>query len=269
MFLFCKFRVLAISILLAGSVQSGSASAETLTIAVATNFQNTAHRLRLIFQEKHPEHQIRLAAGSTGKLYTQIQNGAPFDIFLAADQERPKLLEEAGLAVPGSRFTYAIGRLALLSSGTGSSIPDILTVLEKADRIALAKPELAPYGMASRQVLTKMNLGDQSSGKLVFGASVGQVFSLVATGAASTGFVALSQVKRLRSRDAQIPGVLSAGWHSVDVPVNLHGPIYQDGIILNRSAVKDVAELFMVFLRSKAGQEAIKASGYEIEPGHE
>ena len=181
--------------------------------------------------------------GSTGKLYAQIKNGAPFDVFFAADVKRPRLLEEDGLGLPGSRFTYAIGKLVLWSL-KAAYVDDRGEVIEEGDfrHLALANPRLAPYGMAARQVLQRLDLWDRLAPRMVRGESAGQTYQFVASGSAELGFVARSQVTR---PETPLPGSF---W---TVPEALHDPIDQQAVQLaDRPAVKS----FMELVRSAEGR---------------
>ena len=183
-FLFCT-QVVLVSII----------HAEDVLVAVATNFTSCLKELVVGFEQK-TKHHVVVSPGSTGKLYAQITNGAPFDVFLAADVRRPQLLEKEGLAVKGSRFTYAIGRLTLWSAhpslvnGDGAEI----LLAQPFRYLAIANPKTAPYGAAARQTLEALDLWDKVQPYIVQGENIGQTFQFVASGNAELGFVALSQV---------------------------------------------------------------------------
>ena len=199
----------------------------------------------------HP-HRLRVAVGSTGKLYAQILHGAPFDVLLAADQERPVLLERAGLAVPGSRRTYAIGRLTLWSADPERVQGDIPALLTAGNfrRLAMANPDLAPYGAAAREVLTGFGLYGALDKKIVTAENIGQTYAMVATGNAEIGFVAAS-------------GVRSTGEGSRwDVPADLHAPIRQDAVLLSRAENNIAALAFLDFLRTDRARAIISGYGY-------
>ncbi len=228
---------------------------ETL-VAVAANFAEVVEELETMFEDA-TDHTLAVTTGSTGKLYAQIKNGAPFDVFLAADQARPERLEAEGDAVPGSRFTYALGRLTLWSADP-ARVADNLETLKAADldHLAIANPDLAPYGLAAKQTLQHYGLWDELSGKIVMGQNIGQTFSMVATGNAPLGFVAKSYA--LSPRNAQ-PG---SRW---DVPAVAHDPIRQDAVILKRAAQNAAALAFVDFLRSDKARAVIERFGYAVE----
>ncbi len=161
----------------------GPAAAEEAVVAVAANFTEVVERLEADF-ERESGHTVTVVAGSTGKLYAQIANGAPFDVFLSADQERPERLEKEGLAVAGSRFTYATGRLTLWSSEPGRVGGDGAATLRqgKFRLLAIANPELAPYGAAAKQALEKLGLWDRFKDRIVMGETIGQAHAMVASG---------------------------------------------------------------------------------------
>ena len=203
----------------------------------------------------HP-HRLRVAVGSTGKLYAQILHGAPFDVLLAADQERPVLLERAGLAIPGSRRTYAIGRLTLWSADPERVQGDIPALLTAGNfrRLAMANPDLAPYGAAAREVLTGFGLYGALDKKIVTAENIGQTYAMVATGNAEIGFVAAS-------------GVRSTGEGSRwDVPADLHAPIRQDAVLLSRAENNIAALAFLDFLRTDRARAIISGYGYGMDP---
>ena len=230
-------------------------AAEAL-IAVAANFSALAERLEVEF-ESRTDHDITIAIGSTGSLYAQIRNGAPYDVFLAADQERPTLLEKSGNAVDGSRFTFAEGRLALWSADGSLIKADLQTTLRQHEihALALANPALAPYGNASREALQSLGVWDSVRDKVVMGQNVGQVYALIATGNAQAGFVALSQ---LISGD-QAPGIAY-----LPVPRKLHAPIYQDAVLLRHGRQNMAAIDFLAFLQSSDARDAISSNGYGV-----
>jgi molybdate transport system substrate-binding protein len=224
--------------------------ADEAKVAVATNFLSTMNALVERF-EATSGHTVLVSSGSTGGHYAQIKNGAPFDAFFAADSERPRLLEAEGVAVPGSRFLYAVGRVALWSARAGYVDADG-SVLETGGfrHLAIANPELAPYGAAARDVLTARGLWDRVQPRLVTGQDIGQTYSFVQTGNAELGFVAWAQLKQ---PSAEITG---SYWL---VPESLHRPIEQEAVLLRDVAA---ARAFLNFIRSSEAREIIRSYGY-------
>jgi molybdate transport system substrate-binding protein len=236
---------------------SGPAAAEEAVVAVAANFTEVAERLEQSF-ERQSGHTLTLVAGSTGKLYAQIVHGAPFDAFLAADQESPGRLEKEGRAVAGSRFTYATGSLTLWSPEPGRVGSDGAATLRqgKFRLLAIANPELAPYGAAAKQALEKLGLWDRLKDRIVMGETIGQAHAFVASGNAEIGFVALSSVLSPRNETK------GSRW---DVPPDLHAPIRQDAVLLARGAGNPAARGFLDFLRSAKAKAVIESFGYRVE----
>jgi molybdate transport system substrate-binding protein len=230
-------------------VAAESAAAE-ITVAVATNFVGAMNALVERF-EATSGHDVLVSSGSTGGHYAQIKNGAPFEAFFAADTERPRLLEAEGLAVPGSRFLYAVGRVALWST-RANYVDAEGRVLETGDfrHLAIANPELAPYGAAARDVLTARGLWDRLQPRLAMGQDIGQAYSFVQTGNADLGFVAWAQLKQ--------PGREIAGSYWL-VPESLHRPIEQEAVLL-----RDVpaARALLEFMKSSEAREIIRGYGY-------
>ena len=226
-----------------------SAAAAQTNIAVATNFRLAAAALAQTYMDQ-TQHQVTLISGSTGKLYTQILHGAPFDLFLAADQARPLLLIESGLAVTRSRKTYAHGRLILL----GTSAVTLEHLAQSQFRhLAIANPKLAPYGVAAMQTLDYLGLTDTVQAKLVLGDNVGQAYAMVATGNAELGLVANSTVQ-----DADRA-------NSWGIPASHHRPILQDMVLLAAGADNVAAKGFAEFVVSPGGQNIVQQFGYGIE----
>ncbi len=233
------------------------AGAESALAAVAANFSEVADRLAADFG-RATEHQVTVAAASTGKLYAQIRNGAPFDVFLAADRRRPEILERARVAVPGSRITYGFGRLTLWSPNAGLIDADGRKTLQAAKfrRLAMANPELAPYGAAARQTLLALGMYAALRSRIVTGENIGRTYAFVATGNAELGLVALSHV--LSSRN-QFSG---SRW---DIPARLHDPIRQDAILLRRGKNNSAARAFLDYLKTPEARETIRNFGYAVE----
>jgi molybdate transport system substrate-binding protein len=206
--------------------------------------------------EQDTGYKAVLAFGSTGKFYAQIKNGAPFQIMLSADDETPARLEREGLGVSGTRFTYAIGRLALWSRRPGV-VDDKGEVLRSGsvERIALADPKLAPYGAAAVEVLTGLGLMSVLAPRIVQGENIAQTYQFVATGNAALGFVALSQVVA--------DGKLTQG-SAWTVPASLHTPIRQDAVVLSAGKDNAAASALMAYLRNDKARAIIRSFGYDL-----
>lgn len=231
---------------------NGPAPADEIRVAVAANFLATARQLETAFEAEH-DHDVTLIAGSTGLLYAQIVQGAPFDLLLAADQVRPGNLAEHGLGVAGSRFTYATGQLSLLVPDSEANSNELSTILRQADRIALAQPALAPYGLAADQTLTALGLSEETTRRRVYGLNVAQVYAVVVTGNADAGFVA---------RSATVQTAVPVDFTVIDVPAALHAPVHQDAILLARAPHPIAAQSFLDFLRTPTARTLIETAGY-------
>lgn len=216
-------------------------------VAVAANFATPARHLAAPFL-RETGHRVALSSGSTGKFYAQIKSGAPFEVLLSADEATPRRLEEDGLAVPGTRFTYATGRLALWSARPNLPMGEALLRKNDFQRLAIANPRLAPYGAAAQEVLEKLGLWANVRSKLVQGENIAQTFQFVSSGNAQLGFVALSQVQ--------------GGSHWI-VPATLHAPLKQDAVLLARGKDSAAAGSFLEFLRGPLAREVVRSYGYE------
>ena len=230
------------------------AQAYDVRVAVAANFVAPLKALALDF-EKNTGHKLLLSAGATGKLFAQIKSGAPFDVFLSADTPAPTRLIQAGLAVSGSQFTYATGRLILWSADI-QKVDAQGSILKTGTfkHLAIAAPNLAPYGTAALETLTHLNLLGPITPRLVQGESIGQTYSFVATGNAELGFVALSQVwgnGQLRQ---------GSGW---TVPAHMHTPLHQDAVMLNAGKANPGATALLAFLKTEKSKSVIRSFGYE------
>jgi len=238
------------------AVFAGDALAARATVAVAGNFAIPARALSDRFQAATGQ-EIRLVNGSTGGIFAQIVNGSPIDVFLAADQARPRALVERGLGVAGSRFTYAVGRLVLWGRDfrIGDGAGDGAGVLRGGGftRLAIANPKLAPYGAAAVTVLRRLGVLAVLTDKLVYGQNIAQTFQFVATGNAALGLVALSQ---MTPRD---------GGRFWAVPAALHDPIRQDAVLLRRGRDNPAAVAFLEFLRGDAARPILESFGFRRE----
>lgn len=227
--------------------------ADEIQVAVASNFAAPAKRIAAEF-ERSTGHKAHLSFGATGKFYAQIKNGAPFEVLLAADAETPARLEAEGAAVAGTRFTYAVGRLALWSAKPGQ-VDAKGEVLRSGGfaHLALANPKLAPYGAAAVEALTALRLLETLQPKFVQGENIAQAHQFVASGSAELGFVALSQI--------QVNGKVDAGSAWI-VPEALHRPIRQEAVLLRPGKGRPAAEAWLAFLKGTSARAVIAAFGY-------
>lgn len=229
--------------------------AEDINVAVAANFVGALKALKSSF-EQTSTHKLKVSSGSSGRFYAQIKNGAPFHVFFSADQVTPRRLEAEGLAVPGSRFTYAVGALALWSANP-ERVVDGAQALLRGDfnKLALANPRLAPYGVAAIDVLTRLGLREATMSKWVQGENIAQTYQFVSTGNADLGFVAASQISA--------PGRAMQGsaWR---IPTELYRPIMQDAVLLRRGETSPAALALLRFVRSSEARAIIEAHGYVL-----
>ncbi len=245
-----KFRSKIVALICLGMTAGAPLAADELRVAVASNFHAPMNDIAERFSAS-TGHPVLISAGATGKHYAQIVNGAPFDLFFAADAERPQRLEAEGHALAGSRFTYAVGRLVLWSPD-----PDLVepggAVLNSGEFrfLAIANPALAPYGSAARQVLEGLGAWDTLEGRLVRGENIGQAYQFVRSGNADLGLVAASQLSGMKG---DRPG---SSW---PVPGEMHGPIVQQAVVLRESGL---ARDFAAFVRSEPVLRLIEEYGY-------
>lgn len=244
-----------LSLILACGLAAHAALADEVQVAVAANFTAPIQAIARDF-EHDTGHTLVASYGATGQFYAQIKNGAPFEVFLAADDSTPAKLEQEQATLPGSRFTYAIGKLALWSAKPGY-VDAKGEVLNKGafQHLSIANPKTAPYGLAATQVLDRLGLKDALAGRLVEGQNIGQAFQFVATGNAELGFVALSQIYK--------DGKVSAGSAWI-VPANLYEPIRQDAVILARGKDNAAAKALVEYLKGPKAAAVIKAYGYAL-----
>lgn len=236
-------------------VLAGPARAAEVQVAVAANFTEPMKAIAAVF-EKTTGHKALLTFGATGKFHAQILNGAPFEVFLAANQESPAALEAAKLVVPGSRFTYAQGKLALWSADP-KRVDAQGKVLSGGQfrKLAIASPKAAPYGAAAVEALTALGQWASIEPRLVQGESIGQAYSFIATGNAELGFVALSQVLeggRLKSGSMWL------------VPPSLYRPIRQDAVLLRQGEANAAARELLALLKSPRIKDLVRSYGYEL-----
>lgn len=229
-------------------------AADTVLVAVAANFKDTQDALGGLF-EKKTGHVVASSSGSTGKLFAQAQNGAPFQVFLSADVSHAEKLEQAGLTVKGSRFTYAIGRLALYSATLDALTegPNLLSP-GKLKHLAIANPETAPYGAAAIETMKALAAWDAlKDHHIVYAENIAQAFQFAESGAAEAGFVAYAQVLKKRAAKYWL------------VPAQYHAPLRQDAVLLAPGAQSVAARTYLDFLRGPDARALIEASGYTTE----
>lgn len=245
-----------------GPRSSGSSAGDggpepEVRVAVASSFAGPHERLAGAFTSETGV-RVRASVGSTGGLYAQIRNGAPYDVFLAADRVRPRNLVREGFAVAGSRCTYAIGRLALAGTGVSSSRPLVDVLRDRRSRhVALADPEVAPYGAAAREVLRSTGLEEELADRLVTAENVGQAHQYVVSGAAEVGFVAASHVAGRPEGEYRL------------VDDSLHSPIRQDAVLLTRARDPEAARRYLSFLGSGRAERVLERFGYRVLAGED
>jgi molybdate transport system substrate-binding protein len=245
-------RPLLFALLVLLSFGARPALAREVQAAVAANFTAPAKEIAAAFEKASGDH-VALSFGSSGAFYAQIAHGAPFEVFLSADAERPQKAEQAGLGVAGTRFTYAVGRLALYSKRPG--LVDGKGAVLKAgrfDRLAIANPTTAPYGAAAVETLRRLGLWVALEPKIVKGSDITQAYQFTATGAAELGFVALSQV---------VAAPRGSRWI---VPESLHAPIAQQAILLMPGRDDPAAKAFLAFLKGPQARAIIQRYGYRV-----
>ncbi len=246
-------RLLTLCLLLAFSLNTQAA---TVLVAVASNFTKPMNDIATAFN-KATGHEANLSFGSSGKFVAQIENDAPFEVFLSADEKNPKKLEESGKGVANSRFTYAIGKLVLWSAKPGL-VDEQGQILSKGGfkHLALADPKLAPYGLAAEEALKNQGLLGKLQPLFVLGENISQTQQFISSVNAELGFIALSQVI---GKDGKIAE--GSGWI---VPDNLHNPIKQDAILLKKGEPNPAASALLEFMKSPEALEIIQAYGYSI-----
>ena len=250
-----RFLILALLIFFPFFVKT--VSAEEVRVAVAANFQSTLKKIATHF-ERDTGHTTLISSGSSGKFYAQIKHGAPFDVFFSADVTRPQLLEKEGLAAPGSRFTYALGRLSLWSSDPHMLKDDGAKVLSssKFEHLAIANPKTAPYGTAAKQTLVRLGLWNILKDRIVQGENIGQTFHFVFSNNAQLGFVSHAQVI-----DPKINGAGSS-WN---VPEEFHEPLRQQAVLLIHGQHNQAAKAFLDYVKGPKTRTIIIQSGYGLE----
>ena len=246
-------RLIRLSAVIAAvfSLTVHTAFAAQTTVAVAANFTDAAKEIAAAYKAKTGNDAV-LSFGASGQFYTQITQGAPFEVFLSADDERPKKAIAEGFGVEGTAFTYAVGKLVLWSKQPGLVQGESTLSKASFDKLSICNPVAAPYGAAAVETMKALRLYDALEPKLVVGANISQAFQFVQTGNAEIGFVALSQV---------IDDKAGSRWM---VPQNLYAPIRQDAVLLKRGAGNEAAAGFLTFLRGPEATAIIQRYGYEI-----
>ena len=250
-----KSRFIALLVGLTFAMSSFIIQAAEVQVAVAANFIAPMENIAAEFA-KDTEHRAVVSTGSTGKFYAQIKNGAPFDVFLAADDQTPAKLEREGDVVPGSRFTYATGALVLWSATPGF-VDDQGAVLKKGDfkHLALANPKLAPYGAAAVEVMNGMGVLETLQPRFVLGENLPQAYQFVVSGNAELGFLALSQI----IKDGKM--IDGSVWK---IPADRHTPIRQDAVLLKRAKDNLAAAALVDYLKGDKARTIIQAFGYDL-----
>ena len=247
-----RFIVVAVAVA-ACLLMTVNAFAGSTNVAVAANFTDAAKEIAAKFKAK-TGHDAVLSFGASGQFYTQIKEGAPFQVFLSADDERPKKLVDDGLAVPESRFTYAIGKLVLWSKDPTIVKGEETLKANAFNKLSIANPTAAPYGAAAVETLKALEIYEVVQPKIVMGNTIAQAFQFVETGNADLGFVALSQLTG---------NVGGSRWM---VPQNLYSEIRQDAMLIKSGADNEAATAFMTFLRGAEARAVIEKYGYALDP---
>lgn len=236
----------------------GSSRAGEISVAAAADLQFALRELSARF-EKQTGHKVNVGYGSSGNFFSQIQNGAPFDLFFSADIEYPRKLEAAGLAEPGTLFLYAVGRLVIWTPSSSSADAakrgwDVL-LNPSVQKIAIANPAHAPYGRAAVAAMKKVGIFDKAQSKFVYGENISQTAQFVESGNAQAGILALSLALSPAMKDK------GSYW---EIPAELHPPIEQGAIVLRGSAKKEVARAFLEFVRSAEGRAVLESCGFHV-----
>ncbi len=232
-----------------------STTSQTLNIAVASNFSHTIDQIKPLFEE-YAKVLLTISKASSGKLYAQILNGAPYDVFLSADSEKPKRLIQKKLADSATQIIYATGKLLLWVPNKNIGKLDVALLIDPSiKKIAIANSKLTPYGLATEEFLTHTNLLKNLKPKFVIGENINQTYNYISTGNAHCGFVALSQLKQ--SKQDSAPGI----WL---IPSNLYNPIQQSAVLLKKTLNYKAAKDFLAFLKSSEIKVLIQAAGYEV-----
>lgn len=247
-----KLKTFAVACGIFLSAFAPAAEAAQTHVAVAANFTEPAKEIAALFQKK-TGHEAILIFGASGGFYTQITQSAPFEVFLSADEERPRLAVENGFAVPESRFTYAIGKLVLWSRVVDVTNGEATLKAGNFSKLSIANPASAPYGSAAVETLKALGLFDALQPKIVQGSSIAQAFQFVDTRNAEVGFVALSQLYGNNEGTRWL------------VPEKLHSPIRQDAVLLKKGADDEASKAFLAFLKGPEARAVIERFGYSLD----
>jgi molybdate transport system substrate-binding protein len=247
-----KLTALATAFVALLTLLAAQAQAGVTHVAVAANFTEPAKEIAALFKHK-TGHEAVLSFGASGAFFTQITHGAPFEVFLSADEARPKAAVEQGFAVADSRFTYAVGKLVLWSRVIDVTNGEAALKAGNFSKLSIANPVAAPYGTASVETMKALQVYDALKPKIVQGNSIAQAFQFVDTRNAEVGFVAL----------AQLYGV--TGGTRWLVPSNLHAPIRQDAVLLKTGADSEASKAFLAFLKGPEARAIIEQFGYVLE----
>ncbi len=247
-----KRFLLTLAASLAATFVAGQALAADIKVAVAANFTDAARELAAAFRKK-TGHTVTMSFGSSGNFLSQIEQGAPFEVFLSADAERPTKLEAKGLGIKGTRFVYAYGTLVLWSATPGF-VDNNGAVLARGrfEHLSIADPAAAPYGVAAIETIKALGLYDKLQSKIVKGASIAQAYTFVNSGSAELGFIALSQVYKVPRGSV---------WY---VPRQDYTPIDQQAILLKPGENDPAAKAYLDFLKSPEAAKIITSYGYEV-----
>jgi len=248
---FLRLTALAIAFLASLASLAGPAQADLTHVAVAANFTEPAKEIAALFKEK-TGHEAVLIFGSSGSFFTQITHSAPFEVFLSADEDRPRAAIDGQFAVPESLFTYAIGKLVLWSRVIDVTDGEAALKAGQFQKLSIANPVAAPYGTAAVQTMKALNVYDALKAKIVQGNSIAQAFQFVDTRNAEVGFVALSQLYGVTA---------GTRW---EVPPKLHSPIRQDAVLLKTGADSEASKAFLEFLKGPEARAIIERFGYAL-----
>jgi molybdate transport system substrate-binding protein len=247
-----KLKTLVVALAAFASSVGATAQAGQTTVAVAANFTEPAKEIAALFKQKTGAVAI-LSFGASGNFFTQIAHDAPFQVFLSADAERPKAAVEAGYAVPGTAFTYAVGKLVLWSK-----VIDVTRGVEalkagQFSKLSIANPAAAPYGAAAIETMKALGVYDALKAKIVQGSSIAQAFQFVDTRNAEVGFVALSELYGVTEGTCWV------------VPQNLHAPIRQGAVLLKKGEDDEASKAFLEFLKGPEARAVIEKFGYGLD----